>query len=77
MALQGDVETQLDEVRQWDGAPLPTALRARLKREWQKVQGLTEQIGSLETERRAELRTMKRGRWRRSASWPRSAGWGQ
>ena len=57
MALQGDVETQLDEVHQWDGTPLPTALRARLKREWQKVQGLTEQIGSLEAERRAELRT--------------------
>jgi transposase len=57
LGLQGDVETQLDEVRQWDGAPLPAALRARLKREWQKVQGLTEQIGSLEAERRAELRT--------------------
>lgn len=61
MALQGDVETQLDAVRQWDGAPLPTALRARLKREWQKVQGLTEPIGSLETERRAELRTSEEG----------------
>ena len=42
---------------QWDGAPLPAALRAPLKRESQKVQGLTEQIGSLEAERRAELRT--------------------
>jgi transposase len=57
MGLQGDVATQLDEVRQWDGAPLPAALCARLKREWQKVQGLTEQIGSLEAERRAALRT--------------------
>jgi transposase len=56
MALQGDVETQIEEVRQWDGSPLPAALRARLKREWQKVQHLTEQIGSLEAERRAELR---------------------
>jgi hypothetical protein len=34
-------------------------LCARLKREWQKVQGLTEQIGSLEAERRAELRISK------------------
>ena len=42
---------------QWDGATLPATLRARLKREWQKVQSLTEQIGSLEAERRAELRT--------------------
>jgi transposase len=57
MALPGDVETQLDEVRQWDGTPLPSALCARLKREWQKVQHLTEQLGSLEAERRAELRT--------------------
>jgi transposase len=57
MGLHGDVETQLDEVRQWDGAPLPAALRARLKREWQKVQQLTEQIGGLEAERRATLRT--------------------
>jgi transposase len=29
LGLQGDVETQLDEVRQWDGAPLPAALCAR------------------------------------------------
>jgi transposase len=57
MGLQGEVETQRDEVRQGDGSPLPTALRARLKREWQQVQGLTEQIGSLEAERRAEWRT--------------------
>ena len=35
MRLYGDVETQIEEVRQWDGAPLPAALHARLKREWQ------------------------------------------
>src|SRR5215510_11664111 len=57
MALHGDVATELEEVRQWDGTPLPAALRARLKREWQKVQHLTEQIGGLEAERRATLRT--------------------
>jgi len=28
LGLQGEVETQLEEVRQWDGAPLPAALRA-------------------------------------------------
>jgi transposase len=59
LGLQGEVETQLEAVRQWDGSPLPAALCARLKREWQKVQGLTEQIGSLEAERRAELRISK------------------
>jgi len=57
MGLQGDVETQLDEVRQWEGAPRPAALRARLQRAWQKVQQLTEQLGSLEAERRVALRT--------------------
>jgi transposase len=57
LGVQGDVERQFEEVRQWDGTPLPAALRARLKREWQKVQQLTEQIGSLEAERRVALRT--------------------
>ena len=55
MALQGEVETELEEVRPWDGTPLPAALRARLQREWQKVQGLTEQITLREAERRAEV----------------------
>jgi len=57
MAWPGDVETEREESRQWDGTPLPAALRARLKRAWQKVQQLTEPIGSLEAERRAGLRT--------------------
>ena len=56
MALQGDGETQLEEVRPWDGSPLPAAWRARLQREGQKVQQLTEQVGGLEAARRAEWR---------------------
>jgi hypothetical protein len=56
MGLQGEVETQIEEVRQWDGTPLPAALCARLKREWEKVQGLTEQILPLEAERLTALR---------------------
>jgi transposase len=55
--LQGDGAPQLEQVRQWDGAPLPAALRARLQREWQQVAWLTEQIRPLEAERRAALRT--------------------
>jgi hypothetical protein len=51
------VEPQRAPVRQWDGAPRPAALGARLKRAWQQVQGLTEQIGSLEAARRAAWRT--------------------
>jgi transposase len=56
LALQGDVEAQLDQVRQWDGSPLPSALRTRLKRAWQQVGFLTAHIQTLEAERRALLR---------------------
>jgi transposase len=56
LALQGDVEAQLDQVQQWDGAPLPSALRTRLKRAWQQVGFLTAHIQTLEAERRALLR---------------------
>ena len=57
LALQGNVEAELEQARQWDASPLPAALRARLKREWQQVQQLTEQIGRLEAERRVAWRT--------------------
>jgi transposase len=56
IALQGDVDTQLDQARQWDGSPLPSALRSRLKRAWQQVGFLTAHIQTLEAERRALLR---------------------
>jgi transposase len=56
LALQGDVDTQLDQARQWDGSPLPSALRTRLKRAWQQVGLLTTHIQTLEAERRALLR---------------------
>ena len=56
IALQGDVDTQLDQARQWDGSPLPSALRTRLKRAWQQVGFLTAHIQTLEAERRALLR---------------------
>ena len=56
LVLQGDVEAQLDQMRQWDGAPLPSALRSRLKRAWQQVGFLTSHIQTLEAERRALLR---------------------
>ena len=34
MTVPGEGESPREEVRQWDGAPLPAAVRARLKREW-------------------------------------------
>jgi transposase len=55
LALQGDVDTQLKQAQQWDGAPLPPALRTRLKCAWQQVGFLTAHIQTLEAERRALL----------------------
>jgi hypothetical protein len=56
LALQDEVDAQMDHVQQWDGSPLPSALRTRLKRAWQKVGFLTTHIQTLEAERRALLR---------------------
>ena len=56
LPLQGDVDAQLDQAQQWDGSPLPSALRTRLKRAWQQVGFLTAHIQTLEAERRALVR---------------------
>jgi transposase len=53
LALQGDVDAQLEQVQQGEGSPLPAALRPRLKRAWQQVGFLTTHIQTLEAERRA------------------------
>jgi transposase len=56
LTLQGDVDAQLEQTRQWDGSPLPSALLSRLKRAWQQVGFLTAHLQTLEAERRALLR---------------------
>ncbi len=56
LTLEGDVDTQLDQVHPWDGSPLPSALLSRLKRAWQQVCFLTAQLQTLEAQRRALLR---------------------
>jgi transposase len=56
LALEGDVDAQLDQVHQWDGSPLPSALLSRLKRAGQQIRFLTAQIQTLEAQRRACLR---------------------
>jgi len=53
LALRGDVDAQLEQGQPWDGSPLPSALRTRLKRAWQQVGLLTTHIQTLEAERRA------------------------
>jgi transposase len=56
LALQGDVDAQLDQGHQWDGSPLPPALLSRLKRAWQQVCFLTTHIQTLDAQRRTVLR---------------------
>ena len=46
---------QLDELRLWDGSPVPHGLRQRLLRVWAHHEFLSQQIAGLEAERRALL----------------------
>jgi transposase len=46
----------LKEARQWDGRPLPSDLRGRLLREFERMQGVNRQIRQLEQERARRLR---------------------
>ncbi len=54
--LKKNVPGQLQALRQWDGTPLPAGLRARLAREWERVQFYAGLIERLEAERRELLR---------------------
>ena len=54
--LKKDVPPQLAALRQWDRSPLAAGLRARLAREWERVQFYTDLVERLETERRELLR---------------------
>ena len=49
--------TTLPTLRQWDGAPLPTALHARLVREYERLQLVMRQVRALEQERETLLET--------------------
>ena len=46
---------QLEALRLWDGAPLPSGLRRRVLRGWAHHEFLSQQIAELEAERRALL----------------------
>ena len=48
---------QLDELRLWDGSPMPPGLRQRVLRVYAHHQFLSEQIAEVEAERRARLQT--------------------
>jgi len=49
-------EGKLASLRLWDKSPLPARLRNRLKREWDHVTFLKNQLAALEKERREEMR---------------------
>jgi transposase len=55
--LVHDFVTRLKHARLWDGSQVPGMLRARLEREWERVQLIRQQMRSVEAERRRRLRT--------------------
>lgn len=56
LELGPDFVERLSEVRLWDGAPLPSDLRARLEREWLRWRSVVEEIEALEAEREHRLK---------------------
>ncbi len=52
-----DFLARLDQVRLWDGKPLPAGLRSRVAREYACFEFVDEQVKVLEAERRQLLRT--------------------
>lgn len=53
--LKTDWIEAIDSLQIWNGTPLPSALKDRLRREWRKVELCTEQIHELEALRRRTL----------------------
>src|SRR5216117_2686327 len=51
----GDLRQRLGRLRQWDGAPLPAGLLARLQREWEHAEFLHGKILELSRERRQAI----------------------
>lgn len=55
LALRGDVRAQLGTVRRWDGTALPPGLRARLEREWARIETARTALRALVGERHRRL----------------------
>ncbi len=56
LAVKKDFLNQLASVQLWDGSSLPPGLKARLQREYERLQLVSGQIKALEAERRAAIR---------------------
>jgi transposase len=59
--IAADFPTRLEGLRQWDGAPVPAALQARLRREFDRHQFVDRQIRDVENERARAIRTAAAG----------------
>ena len=57
LPFQKDFLSRLETVRLWDGSPLPSALHARMKREYERYRLVKQQINQLELERVEAVRT--------------------
>ena len=55
LALTGDVRTRLATVRRWDGTPLAPGLRARLEREWDRIEAVRVALRALGSERHRRM----------------------
>jgi transposase len=56
MKVESDFLEEIERVRKWDGSALPASLKARLQREFQRLQLLQEQVKELERERVEAIR---------------------
>jgi transposase len=57
LAVKSDFLKRLEEVRLWDGSPLPPGLGGRVRREYARIELINQQIKVLEAERRELLRS--------------------
>jgi transposase len=57
LAVKGNFLNELESAYLWDGSPLPSGLRARVKQEYASLQFVQQQIKTLEAERRQLIRT--------------------
>lgn len=56
VVVDSQLPARLDRLRQWDDSPVPSELRARILREFERWQLVTKQINSLEQEQRRRIR---------------------
>ena len=56
LSVNGDLPETLDQVRTWDGSPLPPGLKTRLLREHERLQLVEQQMKAIEQEQRQAIR---------------------